>query len=79
MQRPKFSQPKLQDFRSKINEIVAVTTCTKHGAIEGDPCWFVVNDSKYWRAAICGTRISKRYNGTITQTSTNKRFKKEHS
>jgi len=64
MSRPKFVPSKVMDFTRKIREIVAETSCKRHKAPEGTPCFELRMDSqeKYY-AGICNVRATKIYNG----------------
>lgn len=66
MQQPrnKFSvQQKLQDFTSKVREVVNTTVCEKHGAVRhGQPCWWLHTNSGSL-LAICNQRARKMYIG----------------
>lgn len=84
--RPKFSvQQKTKDFTSKIRVVIAETSCDRHSAPIGEPCWDVVSDTtKYFGVAVCNRRARKIYTGTpSTKASTNnreyKRLQKEKS
>ena len=83
MQRPrKFTiQNKLMDFTSKINHVLASTSCDRHSAPISVPCWDIESDTtKFFGKGICGRRASMIYTGTVSDTArSNKRPKKEHS
>jgi len=82
MQRPKpvkkFSITPIMDFRSKIRDVLDVSTCKKHNAPEGIPCFYIPRDTGGHYAGICQSRIKQVYDGKISEASvSNKRPKKE--
>lgn len=79
-QRTKFSASPERDFRSKIRDILDVTTCEKHDVSEGVPCFSVPKDDGGYHSAICNKRVLQVYNGRIDPNSiSNKRPKKENA
>lgn len=56
-----------------IASILERTTCKKHGAQEGAPCWNVRTGSANWSgflAAICGARVKRAgFNGKVDPSS----------
>lgn len=80
--RPKFVvQQKVMDFHSKIDRVLVETTCDRHSAPIGEPCWDVASDTtKFFGRGICGKRASKIYTGTVTDRSrSGKRPQKERA
>lgn len=85
MQRPKFNTPKMFDFTSKIRQIIEKTSCGRHKAPEGVPCYSLGRDAGGYYAGVCNLRIKKVYNGKVTTEAvktqkfhTNRRPKKEN-
>ena len=82
MQRPKFAvQSKIMDFTSKVRHVVNHTSCEKHDARQGRPCYWLRGDgSLSIYAGICGNRSRKVYTGQISDfANRTKRPKKEHA
>ena len=54
-----------------ISYIVSTTSCAKHGADKGDPCWTVYhNSTERSYDSVCGSRIKKAgFSGKIDPTS----------
>lgn len=54
-----------------IDDIVAQTTCKKHGAEQGSPCWDLwVASSERYVPLVCGERVARAgFNGKITPSS----------
>lgn len=78
MQRPKFGRLKTQDFSSVISHITEQTNCKKHDADIDEPCFSLLTDTGL-KIGICGDRISRVYNGLVTEKSFIRRPKKEQA
>lgn len=80
--KPKFSvQQKVMDFTSKIDRVLAETSCDRHSAPTLEPCWDISSDTtKFFGRGVCGKRAAKIYTGNITDRSrSGKRPKKENA
>lgn len=53
-----------------IKKVILSTSCKKHDAANGQPCYVIPNDLWVYYHGVCGSRIKKAgYNGTITEKS----------
>ena len=76
MSRPRSVPSKVMDFARKIREIVAETSCKRHEAPAGTPCFELRMDSQEgYYAGICNTRAIKIYDGVPSERPRN--FHKE--
>lgn len=70
MSRPKFQvQQKIMDFSSKTAYIADETSCDKHNADKGTPCWELKSSVGQSLRAICSKRTKKLFNGAITSSA----------